>query len=100
MPGPGFFSSPERPTGAYNAARYIQPGAIETGTTQLHPPRPGFVGTTGSPVSSAQTPPSATTANKAGICFDQVLRSVKIKWKNGRSRTETRISAISRMDEH
>ena len=68
MPGPGFFSSPERPTGAYNAGRYIPPGGIDTVSTQLHPPRPGFIGTIGSPVSNAQTPPRAAVADKAGKC--------------------------------
>ena len=68
MPGPGFFSSPERPTGAYNAGRYIPPGGIDSVSTQLHPPRPGFIGTIGSPVSNAQTPPRAAVADKTGKC--------------------------------
>lgn len=65
MPGPGFFSSPERPTGAYNAARYIPPGGLQTGTA-LHPPRPGFIGTIGSSVANVQTPPGVTAASTAG----------------------------------
>ncbi len=56
MPGPGFFSSPERPTGAYNAARYPSPGAL------INPPRPGFVGTIAAPTTVAKTPPTASIA--------------------------------------
>ena len=76
MPGPGFFSSPERPTAAYNAARYIPPGSVDAGTSQLHPPRPGFIATIGSPVPSAQTLPGAAIANKAGLFFSQIIELV------------------------
>ena len=63
MPGPGFFSSPDRPTAAYGA-RFMPPGAVD-GAAQLHPPRPGFIGTIASPATT-QTAPAAATAGKPG----------------------------------
>ncbi len=68
MPGPGFFSSPERPAGAYNAGRFVAPasGALNGVSPQLYPPRPGFIPTIGSPASATQTAPSAAVANPTG----------------------------------